>query len=171
MDTVKGFLAPLGLNTGSIQDTLVCVFRTCTPLNRLSHDFSETGSHRRYSRDCSEGLHLRMEWLRGLFVSPLKFIICWLKQKALAFYLTAHFSQEDYPYDWYVRFIGLAVRGALIPSDRLMHWLSKVRSVRKQYSSSAIVTEFAVTSREKSNPRGAAVESLRSARVPSAGIN
>jgi chaperone BCS1 len=38
MDTVKGFLAPLGLNTSSIQDTLVCVFRTCTPLNRLSHD-------------------------------------------------------------------------------------------------------------------------------------
>lgn len=34
------------------------------------------------------------------------------------------------------------MRGALIPSDRLMHWLSKVRSVRKQYSSSAIVTEL-----------------------------
>ena len=38
MDTVKGFLGPLGLNTSSIQDTLVCVFYTCTPLNRLSHD-------------------------------------------------------------------------------------------------------------------------------------
>ena len=28
MEAVKGFLAPLGLNTSSIQDTLVCIFRS-----------------------------------------------------------------------------------------------------------------------------------------------
>jgi len=28
MEAVKGFLAPLGLNTSSIQDTLVCILRS-----------------------------------------------------------------------------------------------------------------------------------------------
>ncbi|KAH9991153.1 P-loop containing nucleoside triphosphate hydrolase protein [Russula vinacea] len=66
-----GFLAPLGLNTSSIQDTLKLVVIGGTV---------ETA--RRASISAWNG-----------FVD--------------SFYLTAHFSQEDYPYDW------------------LMHWLSK----------------------------------------------
>jgi chaperone BCS1 len=71
MEAVKGFLAPLGLNTNSIQDTLKLVVIGGTV---------ETA--RRASISAWNG-----------FVD--------------SFYLTAHFSQEDYPYDW------------------LMHWLSK----------------------------------------------
>ena len=78
-----------------------------------------------------------------------------------AFFLTAHFSQEDYPYDWYVAILvhslvrrrsacqvsihshdslralviacasGYARNRMLTScaSDRLMHWLSKARTV------------------------------------------
>ncbi|KAF8493022.1 P-loop containing nucleoside triphosphate hydrolase protein [Russula emetica] len=69
MEAVKGFLAPLGLNTSSIQDTLKLVVIGGTV---------ETA--RRASISAWNG-----------FVD--------------SFYLTAHFSQEDYPYDWQVRFI------------------------------------------------------------------
>ncbi|KAI0258653.1 P-loop containing nucleoside triphosphate hydrolase protein [Gloeopeniophorella convolvens] len=79
MDAFKGLLAPLGLNTGSIQDTLKLVVVGGT---------IETA--RRASLSAWNG-----------FVD--------------SFYLTAHFSQEDYPYDW---------RLTLYPC-RLMHWLSK----------------------------------------------
>lgn len=71
MEAFKGFLAPLGLNTSSIQDTLKLVVIGGTV---------ETA--RRASISAWNG-----------FVD--------------SFYLTAHFSQEDYPYDW------------------LIHWLSK----------------------------------------------
>ncbi|KAF8270707.1 P-loop containing nucleoside triphosphate hydrolase protein [Lactarius quietus] len=69
MEAVKGFLAPLGLNTNSIQDTLKLVVIGGTV---------ETA--RRASISAWNG-----------FVD--------------SFYLTAHFSHEDYPYDWQVRFI------------------------------------------------------------------
>ncbi|KAN0124883.1 P-loop containing nucleoside triphosphate hydrolase [Russula decolorans] len=69
MEAVKGFLAPLGVNTSSIQDTLKQV---------AIGDTVETA--RRASISAWNG-----------FVD--------------SFYLTAHFSQEDYPYDWQVRFI------------------------------------------------------------------
>ncbi|KAI0271129.1 P-loop containing nucleoside triphosphate hydrolase protein [Russula aff. rugulosa BPL654] len=78
MQSVKGFLAPLGVNTNSIQDTLKLVVIGGTV---------ETA--RRASMSAWNG-----------FVD--------------SFYLTAHFSQEDYPYDWQ------AVYRLL-----LMHWLSK----------------------------------------------
>ncbi|KAI9440874.1 P-loop containing nucleoside triphosphate hydrolase protein [Lactarius indigo] len=78
MEAVKGFLAPLGLNTSSIQDTLKLVVIGGTV---------ETA--RRASISAWNG-----------FVD--------------SFYLTAHFSQEDYPYDWQTLCL-----------DRLMHWLSK----------------------------------------------
>ncbi|KAI9510553.1 P-loop containing nucleoside triphosphate hydrolase protein [Russula earlei] len=69
MEAVKGFLAPLGLNTSSIQDTLKLVVIGGTV---------ETA--RRASISAWNG-----------FVD--------------SFYLTAHFSQEDYPYDWQVHFV------------------------------------------------------------------
>jgi hypothetical protein len=40
-----------------------------------------------------------MEWIRRLFVSPSEGELL-TEARRLAFYLTAHFSQEDYPYDW-----------------------------------------------------------------------
>ncbi|KAH9996395.1 P-loop containing nucleoside triphosphate hydrolase protein [Russula compacta] len=64
MDAVKGFLAPLGLNTSSIHVTLKLVVIGGTV---------ETA---------------RILW--NGFVD--------------SFYLTAHFSQDDYPYDWQVPF-------------------------------------------------------------------
>ncbi len=36
METIKGFLAPFGLNTTSIQDTLARIFRSSGPDNDLS---------------------------------------------------------------------------------------------------------------------------------------
>ncbi len=51
-----------------------------------------------------------MEWICGLFVtSEVSEAIRLAEARSLAFYLTAHFSQEDYPYDWQVRFIALCV--------------------------------------------------------------
>jgi hypothetical protein len=72
MEAIKGILGPLGVNTASIQDTLVCVFRSSTHGNSLRSEvrFSETGRHRRYSRDGTEGLDICMEWICGLFVVP-----------------------------------------------------------------------------------------------------
>jgi chaperone BCS1 len=35
MEAVKGFLAPLGLNTSSIQDTLVCILRSFPTLVKV----------------------------------------------------------------------------------------------------------------------------------------
>ncbi|KAH9958838.1 P-loop containing nucleoside triphosphate hydrolase protein [Russula dissimulans] len=80
MDTIKGLLSPLGLNTSSIQDTL-----------KLVVIGGAVETTRRASLSAWNG-----------FVD--------------SFYLTAHFSQEDYPYDWQCTHHAL---------DRLMHWLSK----------------------------------------------
>ncbi|KAJ7582059.1 P-loop containing nucleoside triphosphate hydrolase protein [Mycena floridula] len=71
MDALKNMLAPLGMSTGAIQDTLKLVVIGGT-----------------------------VETARRASVSAWNGFVD-------SFFLTAHFSQEDYPYDW------------------LMHWLSK----------------------------------------------
>ena len=49
-----------------------------------------------------------MEWIRGLFVFSFpKAHRSLTEARRLALYLTGHFSQEDYPYDWQARFITL----------------------------------------------------------------
>jgi len=64
MDAVKGFLAPLGLNTSSIQDTLVCTLRSFPTLGQgLQLYFAETGCHWWHSRDCPKSLDICMEWI------------------------------------------------------------------------------------------------------------
>jgi hypothetical protein len=50
------------------------------------------------------------------------------KGQLLAFYLTAHFSREDHPYDWQVRFITFVCAYSCPSLGRLMYWLSKVCS-------------------------------------------
>jgi hypothetical protein len=76
METFKGFLGPLGLNTSSIQDTLVCILRSFPTLGQgLQLSFTETGCHWWHSRDRPKGLDIRMEWICGLFV-PLFEAIC-----------------------------------------------------------------------------------------------
>ena len=109
MEAVKGFLAPLGLNTSSIQDTLVCILCSFpAPGQGLQLNLTETGCYWWNSRDCPKGFDIRMEWICRLFVLPFQAI--WMAEAwSLAFYLTAHFSQEDYPYDWRVRFIAPCV--------------------------------------------------------------
>jgi hypothetical protein len=103
MDAVKGFLAPLHLNASSIQDTLVRMFRFSP--GKWSELFpSETSCQWRYGRGSAEGLSIGMERIHRLFVSSLE-VIRLSKGKLSAFYLTAHFSQEDHPYDWQVRFV------------------------------------------------------------------
>jgi hypothetical protein len=62
-----------------------------------------------------------------LFVSSLKVILL-SKGQLLAFYLTAHFSREDHPYDWQVGFITFMCAYSCLGLGRLMHWLSKVCS-------------------------------------------
>ena len=66
-----------------------------------------------------------MSLLDILLVGPLMRIV------SAAFFLTAHFSQEDYPYDWYVPVTrDRTVASVLLTMNsvlfRLLHWLSKV---------------------------------------------
>lgn len=69
---------------------------------------TETGSHWWYNGDGSEGFSVCVEWLHRLYVvSGILHGPCQLTRHT-AFYLTAHFSSHDFPYEW------------------LMHWLSKV---------------------------------------------
>ena len=70
MEAVKGFLAPLGLNTSSIQDTVVCIFRP-VPFSSDGSElcFIETCCYWRYSRDRAKGLDICMEWICRLSVS------------------------------------------------------------------------------------------------------
>ena len=79
-----------------------------------------------------EGLDICLEWICRLFVSSLK-VIPSSERQLLAFYLTAHFSQEDYPYDWRVRFIIFTCVHSCPGPGRLMHWLSEVRSAWMQH--------------------------------------
>ena len=97
MDAIKGVF-----NTSSIQDALVRMFRS-SPRKWSELFLSETSCHWRYGRDCTEGLSIGMGWVYRLFVSSLE-VIRPPEGKLLAFYLTAHFSREDYPYDWQVDF-------------------------------------------------------------------
>jgi hypothetical protein len=70
MEAVKGFLAPLGLNTSSIQDTLVCILCSFPSLSQgIQLYFVETGCHWWHSGDCPKGLDIRMEWICRLSVS------------------------------------------------------------------------------------------------------
>ena len=87
----------------------------------------ETSRYWRYSRDSTEGLDICIEWTRRLFVFASE-VIRLSERRRLAFYLTVHFSKEDYPYDWQVRFITFACLRSRISFRRLMHWLSEVRS-------------------------------------------
>jgi hypothetical protein len=76
MEAVKGFLAPLGLNTSSIHDTLVCILYPFPALGQgLQLYFAETGRYWWHSRDCPKGFDIRMEWICGLFV-PFFEAIC-----------------------------------------------------------------------------------------------
>jgi hypothetical protein len=69
MEAVKGFLAPLGLNTSSIQDTLVCTLSSFLALSQGSQPyFAETGCYWWHSRDRPKGLDIRLEWICGLLV-------------------------------------------------------------------------------------------------------
>ena len=69
MEAVKGFFAPLGLNTNSIQDTLVCMLSSFPALGQgVQLYFAEAGCYWWHSRDCPKGLDIRMEWICGLFV-------------------------------------------------------------------------------------------------------
>jgi hypothetical protein len=79
MEAIKGFLAPLGLNTSFIQGTLVCILRSFPGLGQgLQLYFAEKGCHWWHSRDYSKSLDIRMEWICGLFV-PL-FEAIWLAE-------------------------------------------------------------------------------------------
>jgi hypothetical protein len=100
MDAIKGFLAPLHLNSGPIQDTLVRMFRS-SPGKWSELFLLETICQRRYGRGSAEGLSIRMGCIYRLFVSSLE-VMRLSKGQLLAFYLTAHFSREDHPYDWQV---------------------------------------------------------------------
>ena len=131
MDAIKGSLGPLHLNTSSILDTLVGMLRFSP--GKWSELFpSETSCHWRYGRDSAEGLSICMEWICRLLVSSLE-VIPPSKGQLLAFYLTAHFSREDHPYDWRVRFITFMCAYSCLGLGRLMHWLSKVCFARRQY--------------------------------------
>ena len=112
MDAIKGLLAPLQPNTSYIRDALVRMFHF-SPGKRSELFLSEICCHWRHSRDSTEGLSIGMEWIYRLFVSSLK-VIRLSEGLLLAFYLTAHFCQEDYPYDWQVRFI-VFMRRVLMP--------------------------------------------------------
>lgn len=68
---------------------------------------TETSCTWRSRRNRSSCVYQCMEWLYGLYVASL---LTWFTLiLSLAFFLTAHFSESDDPYDW------------------LMHWLSKAR--------------------------------------------
>jgi hypothetical protein len=131
MEAIKGFLAPLHVSTTSVRDALVCMFRS-SPGCGSKPCLSETGCHWRYGRDSTEGLGIGIEWIYRLSASSLE-VILMSDGRPLAFFLTAHFSQEDYPYDWQVRFITFACPYSCLGLGRLVHWLSKVRSTPRQY--------------------------------------
>jgi hypothetical protein len=89
MEAIKDFLAPLGLNTSSIQDTLVCILRSFPALSQdLQLYFAETGCHWWHSRDCPKSLDICMEWICGLFV-PLSEAI-WLAEVCVIVSILSH---------------------------------------------------------------------------------
>ncbi|KAG6816532.1 hypothetical protein H0H87_005394 [Tephrocybe sp. NHM501043] len=89
MDAIKSILSPFGMNTGAIQDTLVS-----TPTATSSHILTSPPPQKLVV------IGGTVETARRASVSAWNGFVD-------SFFLTAHFSQEDYPYDW------------------LMHWLAK----------------------------------------------
>lgn len=113
MDMFKSVLSPFGVNSGGIQDTLV---RFSEPITRRTHLIPvtvslEIGGNWWDSGNSPESFCVGLEWIRGLYVGLTVLFDHRGSQTSLllAFFLTAHFSSHDYPYDW------------------LMHWLAKVR--------------------------------------------
>ncbi len=149
MEAIRGFLAPFGLDSSSIRNTLVCTTFSFLPRIRvglcLSQKLVVIGGTVETARRASVS-----EW-NG-------FIDC----------SCPHFDQEDIPYDWQVRFITFACAYSCPNLYRLMHWLSKVRSAWSQYRRCHLLA-FAL--RINSNLDGFAVESLKSRRVQSVGVS
>ena len=132
MDTVKNLLGPLASGTGPIQDTVVSSYvyfekAASIAFSIFRERFTECfflflllgliamGGDRWYCWDCATDVQVGLEWLCWLWVpssiSPRRVTVSansnttnWPRLSPLspAFFLTAHFSQEDYPYDWYV---------------------------------------------------------------------
>lgn len=110
MDAIKSILSPLGMNTGALQDTLVSTslfppwLHSIWPDVRRNLLLLEGLLKRLGARLSRRGMAL---WTvcHSLFQSIPYTYFC------TAFFLTAHFSQEDYPYDWYYSFI-LPIRTA-----------------------------------------------------------
>ena len=102
MDAIKSMLSPLGMSTGAIQDTLVRCY-----LRSLPAEYLDIVRFRNW-------LLLVVQWRRraepqsqhGMASSIVCFEVLIYNKSSLisseAFFLTAHFSQDDYPYDWYV---------------------------------------------------------------------
>lgn len=135
MDALKSLLSPLTSSTGPIQDTLVMLiaifyFLDLTLYQKLVVIGGTVETARRASVsawngfiDCAFIPAIPGGW--GTYSSSVP----------TAFFLTAHFSQEDYPYDW------------------IMHWLSKVRRVGRERVS-------LIPDSPDSNPLGEEAESL-----------
>ncbi len=104
MDAIRTMLSPLGMSTGAIQDTLVRSY-----LCSLPYEYSSIVRFRNW-------LLLVVQWRRraepqsqhGMVSSIVCFEPLIYNKLSLisseAFFLTAHFSQDDYPYDWYILF-------------------------------------------------------------------
>ena len=102
MEVVKGLLRSLGLNTSSIQDTFVCIFgiyfALCSSLNRTSQKLVVIGGIVETARRA-----LMSAWsgfVDCMYLHSSSEVKCLTKVQRLAFYRTAHFGQEDYPYEW-----------------------------------------------------------------------
>jgi hypothetical protein len=107
MNALKNLLTPLTGNGGPIHDTLVggIMAGTFTPFKYISCIvYTETGGYRWNDGNCTTGLHVSVEWVCRLQVFCLFTAQSFLfyDSSYSAFFLTAHFSQEDYPYDWCV---------------------------------------------------------------------
>lgn len=100
MDTVKSLFSPFTGASNPLQDTLVWLLASlwlhCSQYVLGRNSSSSEGPLRRLGAfQCLRGMG-------SLIVSELS-PACWcVDERSSAFFLTAHFSQEDYPYDWYV---------------------------------------------------------------------
>jgi len=97
-----GFLAPLGLNAGSIQNTLVCIFSLYfapgNNLNRISQKLVVIGGIVETGQRAL--IYAWSGFVDCLYLPSSLEVRRLTKAQRLAFYRTAHFDQEDYPYDW-----------------------------------------------------------------------
>lgn len=114
----------------------------------------ETGGHRWNSWNRPPSFNVCMEWFHWLCV--MVYIPYFPKLSPfIAFFLTAHFSQDDYPYDWLVFSLRCTHPHLWFFFARLMYWLSKVRSLHWHIHLFASWTWF-------SNPLGVGAENLTS---------